>query len=122
MSPLFKPNQMITHWIKTKDGKEWPIRFTQAVTNQLAVDENVPLNQIGKFLGTFGEWPIGRVYKFYKLAFKSGARKEGKEFDMTDEEFIEWMSEDDAVMEGINRVMLASHPDPVEQKKTKGKG
>lgn len=108
---------MITHWIKSKDGREWPIRFSQSVTMQLAVDENVPANQISKFLSEFGSWPMGRVYKFYRLAFRAGARKENREFLMNDEDFIEWVSDDETIMEQIIKVMTASSPDPDTKKK-----
>lgn len=111
---------MVTHWIKDSQGREWPIRFTQAVSMQLAVDEQIPANQIQKFLGGFASWPMGRVYKFYRLAFKSGAKKEGREFDMNDEDFIEWLSEDESIMEQVLSKMSASKPDP--EKKTKAKG
>ncbi len=111
---------MTSHWIKTSDGREWPIRFTQATAIKLAIEENVPMNKIGKFLGDFNNWPIGRVYRFYKLAFESGAAKENREFEMSDDEFLEWVTSDDKIMEGIARVMLASSPD-AEEKKTKAK-
>lgn len=112
---------MLTHWIKGSDGREWPIRFTQATAIKLAVEENVPMNKLGKFLGDFSNWPIGRVYRFYRLAFESGATKEGRSFDMTESEFIEWVATDDKIMEGIIKVMSASSPDP-EEKKTEARG
>ena len=111
---------MITHWVKTKEGKEYPIRFTQAVSMQLAIDEEVPANKIQEFLGDFGSWPMGRIYKFYRLAFRSGAKKAGIEFKMTDEDFIEWISEDETIMEQVLKFMIASKPEP--QKKTVAKG
>jgi len=111
---------MITHWIKSSDGREWPIRFSQSVTMQLAVEENVPANQIGKFFADFGAWPMGRVYKFYRLAFRAGARKEGRDFVMNDEEFLEWVSDDEDIMKQIIKIMTASNPDP-ETKKKAGK-
>ncbi len=112
---------MTSHWIKRKDGKEFPIRFTEGVMMSLAVEEGIHLNLLGKFASSFSEWPLGRVFRYYHLAFKSGGRVEGKPFDMTDDEFIEWLSEEPEVMDQVSRAFVASLPEVPEQKKTKAK-
>lgn len=110
---------MITHWIKAKDGKEYPIRHSNGVTMQLAISEGVPSNQIQKFLTGFASWPIGRVYKFYYLMFKYGAKKEGAEFNMDEEDFVMLLNEDETIMPQVHKILEASSPDP--QKKTQAK-
>lgn len=102
---------MIVHWIKAGDGKQYPIRFSQSARMQLAVAEKVPLNMLTKWLSGFASWEIGLVYKFYYYAFRDGAKKEGKEFEMTDEQFIDFIEEDPTIMEQIEAVMIASNPD-----------
>lgn len=107
---------MIVHFIKAQNGKEYPIRFSQAARMQLAVAEKVPMNMLTKWLSSFASWDIGLVYKFYHYAFKDGAKKQGQEFNMTDEEFIDFMEEDPTLMEQIVEVMVASNPDESKKK------
>jgi hypothetical protein len=108
---------MITHWIKDKAGKEFPIKHSNGVSMQLAISEGVPVNRLQKFLSDFESWPIGRVYKFYYLMFKSGAKQEGIAFEMDEEEFVEWITNDDTVMSQVLKIIGATSPD---QKKTQG--
>ena len=68
------------------------------------------MNKVASFFSGFQSWPIGRVYRYYLLAFRAGARKDGKEFTMTDEEFIDWMGDDETIMEQIIKYMAASFP------------
>jgi hypothetical protein len=106
---------MITHWIKDSTGKTYPVRHSNGVIMQLAVSEEIPSNQIQKFLSGFASWPIGRVYKFYYFMFKSGAKKENVAFDMTEEDFVEWINDDETVMPQVLNILSATSPD---QKKT----
>ena len=106
----------MTHWIKTQDGQEYAIRFTQVVYIQLSSMEDIPSNQIQKFLSGFASWPLSRVYRFYWLAFKNGSRKENKDFDMTEEDFMYWVNDDETIFPQILKAMELSSP--TEQKKT----
>lgn len=106
------------HWIKSSDGKEYPLKFSQSVINIFVAHEKVPANQVGTFLSGFGSWPMDRVYRFYHLAFKAGARNQNKEFDMTDDEFIEFLEDDPALFPQVIEAFSASNP---EQKKTQKK-
>lgn len=106
---------MTSHWIKDSEGKTYPVRHSNGVIMQLAVAEEIPSNQIQKFLSGFASWPIGRVYKFYYFMFKSGAKKEGVAFDMSEEDFVEWINEDDTIMPQVLNILTATSPD---QKKT----
>jgi hypothetical protein len=108
---------MVSHWIKAQDGKEYPVRFSNAIYTQLAIKEGVAANLISKFFSSFQSWPIERVYRFYYLAFRYGAKKENREFEMNEEDFVDFVAEDDTIMPQIMKIMAASNPDP--QKKTK---
>lgn len=112
---------MLSHWIKAKDGKEYPIRHTNGVMMQLAISEGIPSNQIQKFLSDFSSWPMGRVYKFYYLMFKYGAKKEGVEFDMDEEDFVMWVAEDETIMEQVLKIISATSPDPAKKKNLQAK-
>ncbi len=78
---------------------------------QLAVSEKVPLNMLTKWLSGFSSWEIGLVYKFYYYAFRDGAKKEGREFIMSLEDFVDFIEEDPGIMEQITEVMIASNPE-----------
>lgn len=107
------------YWIKTKDSKEHPIKFDQAVINLFVSNEQVQSNEVGKFLSSFSTWPMDRVYRFWQLAFQRGARKQNKEFDYDDiQDFIEWMTEDETIWEQVMKVFVDSNS---EQKKTQPK-
>lgn len=108
------------HYIKDQKGKEWAIRFSNAVAMQLAASEKVPMNMIQKFLNGFDSWPIDRVYRYYYMAFQSGARAAEKEFNMTEQQFQEWVLDDDlTVFPQLLTILAASNPDP--EKKLMGK-
>lgn len=112
----------MTYWVKGKDGREYPIRFTQGTLIQLAVLEGVSQNQLTKMLGSFAEWPLERLFRLYWLMFKSGARSQGREFDKTQEEFIAWVTEDDETMlEQVINVMNESQPQGAEKKRATAK-
>lgn len=107
---------MVTHWIKDKNGKEYSIRYSQVVGIQLASIEGIPANKIQKFLSSMGDWPIDRMFRLHWLAFKNGARKENREFDMSEEDFLYWLDDDETILPQVMRINEASQPDP--QKKT----
>ena len=104
------------HLITTKDGKCYPIKFSQGVIMRLAVKEGVPSNQLQKFLSGFASWPIGRMFSFYWLAFKAGSDS----FDMSEDDFIDLISEDDTILPQIMNVQAASEPEPVKKNMAKG--
>jgi hypothetical protein len=102
---------MITHWIKAKDGKEYPIRNTNGIIMQLAISEGVHSNQIQRWLSDFASWPLGRVYKYYWLMFRYGAKVEDIPFQMDEEDFVFWIGEDDTIMPQVHKVISATNPD-----------
>ena len=109
----------MVYWVKGKDGREHPIRFTQGVLIQLAVLEGVSQNQFSKMLGAFADWPLERLFRLYFLMFKSGARAENKPFTMTEEEFVVWITEEDETMlEQILNAMNESQAQGEGKKKT----
>lgn len=108
---------MNVYYIKAKDGKEYPIRFSQSVAFQLAAEESVPMNKVAAFFADFQSWPIGRVYRYYILAFRAGARKAGGTFDMESADFVDWLDEDDTILEQIIKYMIASFPADEGKKK-----
>jgi hypothetical protein len=107
------------YWIKGKDGKEYAVSFTQVVFMQLAMAEGVAMNNLPKMLNSFLEWPVGRVMRMYWLAVKNGMRKAGKDFTITEEDFIYWLDDDDTLMDQIVRAFNESMPgDDGEKKQT----
>lgn len=110
---------MFSHWIKDKTGKTYPIRFSQSVMMQLAVEEGINANDLQKFLSEFTEWPLGRVYRFYQLAFISGGKKEGQKFEMDQDDFIEWISDDETVMPEVLKAFSASMPEKKTRQEVK---
>lgn len=107
---------MITTWIKSQDGTELPVLFSNAVSAQLAEEFEVPANEIVKFYSGWGSWPVGRQWRFFYLAVREGARVERVRFEMTYEEFRTWLFSDDSVMSQIVTAMIKSNPEP--EKKT----
>ena len=108
---------MFSHWLKTKDGKEYAVRFSNAIGIQLAVEQEIPSNKIQEFLSSFASWPIGRVYRYYYLAFRNGAKKEKVDFDLDMDDFIELIGEDETVMPQVLKIMEASYPDAKKPEK-----
>lgn len=109
----------MTYWVKGKDNREHPVRFTQGVLVQLAVLEGISQNNFSKMLGAFTEWPLERLFRLYWLMFKSGARAENKQFTMSEEDFVIWITEeDDGLLEQILTAMQESQPQGEAKKKT----
>lgn len=95
-------------WIKGSDGTEYPIRFNMTVYYQLAKEYKVATNNIVKFLNSFASWDIDQTYKLYFYALQSGARKEGKVFEKTELEFIDWLFDDDNLLKQIEQIFIDS--------------
>ena len=106
----------MTHWIKAKDGKEYPLSFTQLVYKQLANHYKVPQSQWGEFFNGIREWTADKVDMLYWLAFKNGAYKERRDFSITREEFEYWTDEDPTIMEQAAEAMIQSSPEGDEKK------
>jgi hypothetical protein len=111
---------MLTNWIKTQDGKEYPIRFNMTVFYQLAKELKIPSNQLTKFLSGFDTWEIDWQYKLFLYAFESGARKEGVEFKMKELDFIDWIGDDPTIQPKIEEILIKSMvPDDADGKSKK---
>ena len=104
---------MITNWIKGKDNKTYPIRFSQSVSFQLGRAKGIPMNMLTKFLTDMSKWGIDDYILLYYYAFKAGAKAEGQDFDMDQESFMYWiLDDDDGIMPQIVEAMLAAQPEP----------
>lgn len=88
-------------WIKDQKGNEYPIRFNMTVFYQLAKDAGIPPNKIVKFINSMSEWDVSQTYRFYQYALQSGARHEGREFDMDELAFVDWLFDDDTLLTQI---------------------
>ena len=117
---------MIVYWIKSKDGKEYPIRYNMTVFYQVATDCEIPSNKLQKFLASYDDWPLSRQYSLHRYALESGARKEGKQFNMGELEFMDWVSDDDTILDQIMKFFIeslttGSEVSKSEKKQVKGK-
>ena len=109
---------MITSWIKGKDNKTYPIRFSQSVSFQLGRAKGIPMNMLTKFLNDMNKWGIDDYILLYFYAFKAGAKAEGQEFDMDEESFMYWILDgDETIMPQIVETMLTAQPE-TEKKQT----
>lgn len=106
------------YWIKGKDGKEYAVSFSQAAILRLTIMEGVAVNNMTKMLNSYEEWPISRVIRMYWLSVKEGMRKAGKEFNMTEDEFVDWLGDDETIWMQIVKAFEESNPQPDEKKPT----
>lgn len=117
---------MLTHYIKDQSGKTHPCVFTTAVLAKLARMERIPQDEIFKFWAKIDKWELSTLYRMYWLMMKVGAVTENKPFDLTEEEFEDWiLVKDRSLLPQITDIMSSSLVEVVEeltgQKKTKKK-
>lgn len=113
---LLNPKQMTeVKWIKSQDGTEYPIRFNMTVYYQLAKEYKIATNNVVKFMNSIETWDIDQTYKFYLYAFQSGARKVGKEFSMDEMAFIDWLFDDENLLEQVGKAFVESMTDGSDQ-------
>lgn len=108
---------MVVKYIKTKEGVEMPIRFSQNAIIKLADKEGIALKDVGKMMADFNNWPAGRFYRLVHLALQDGARKENVGYSLDEDDVIDLVTEDTDLLQQIMRVATESAP----EKKTTGK-
>ena len=103
---------MVLHWVKAKDGKEYPVVFSNYVGTQLAMREGVAVSDVHKLLSGFSKWTVTTLYRFYFFAFKAGALAAKTEFDLNEDEFVYWVTDgDETIMPQVQKIMTESQPD-----------
>ena len=109
---------MIVYWIKAKDGSTYPIRYNMTVFYQVATDCEIPSNKLQKFLASYDDWPLSRQYSLHRYALESGARKAGTQFNMSELDFMDWISDDDTILDQIMKFFIESLTTGSEVSKT----
>jgi hypothetical protein len=105
------------HWIKSNDGKEFPVALSQAVIVRLASAEKIPHSKALSMLNDFDKWPMDRLFRMYYFMFRTGAVKANREFTISEDEFIDWIDERPELLEQIMTSFTESLPQDTKKKK-----
>ena len=106
----------MTYWIKTKDGKEYPVRFDQEAIGLFARDQGLSYNDLTQMSMNFADWPIEQFYAFMASAFIAPCRENKIEFNYSSyEDFNAWVSKDETIIVKLIEHWIESQPKAPEE-------
>jgi hypothetical protein len=106
------------HWIKTKDNKEYPIRFDQESMSLFAINENLSFDDLSLKSMNFRTWPLGQFYRYLMTCFSEPCREKRIEFPYSDiRDFNKWVNTDETVIVQCMEKWIESQPKADPEKK-----
>ena len=87
------------NWIKTKDGKEYPIKFSQAAKEKWQRHNNITTNGLKDVPGNFLDWELEMLYSYIWYAIYFPCKDKKIDFPYTDfDSWVVWIEQDDTIL------------------------